>query len=173
MKDESNDQEFVEWYNTYSDAIFRHCYFRLKGDRETAKEFVQETFIRTWKYRKTHEIHNIRAFLYRVATNLIINESRRAKRPTVSLDYLRDEKGFEPEDRDESNTIHSALEVEQILRVLDELPDEYREVVVLRYIDDLEPREIAEIKNTTANAVSIRLNRAIKKVKELFRYERQ
>ena len=91
MKDESNDQEFVEWYNTYSDAIFRHCYFRLKGDRETAKEFVQETFIRTWKYRKTHEIHNIRAFLYRVATNLIINESRRAKRPTVSLDYLRDE----------------------------------------------------------------------------------
>ena len=75
------------------DAIFRHCYFRV-FDRERARDLVQETFLKTWEYlTRGHDIENIRAFLYRVATNLIIDDSRRKKE--ISLEQLS-ESGFDP-----------------------------------------------------------------------------
>ena len=77
---------FSDAYEEYKDAIFRHCYFHT-FDREQAKDAMQETFIKTWQYLESgHKIDNLRAFLYKVATNLIINAARKKK--SVSLEGL-------------------------------------------------------------------------------------
>src|SRR3989338_4735544 len=90
--------EFLQAYEAYNDAIFRYCYFRVY-DRERARELSQETFMKAWEYlsRTGKKIENLRAFLYKIATNLIIDNSRQKGKKTVSLDQLHEE-GFDPGD---------------------------------------------------------------------------
>lgn len=162
MEIEQN-QQFIECYDKYSDAIFRHCYFRL-FDRELAVDMMQETFLKTWEYlAEGHKVDNLRAFLYRVATNLIIDYSRRRKE--MSLEMLQDE-GFEPSFR-EQDRIDSNLEIQRILECLRQLEPQYQEVVLMRYIEDLSPQEIAAILGESENVVSVRIHRGIKKLREV------
>lgn len=165
------EQDFITWYDTYNDAIFRHCYFRVNGDRERAKELVQDVFLKTWRYYQTHEIENVRAFLYRVATNLVIDEAKQRKY-NASLETLRQEQGFEPKEKKPIDFAKN-WDIERILVLIEQLPSEYRDVIVMRYIDELNPKEIAEILEENANTVSVRINRAVAKVRELLSYEEQ
>lgn len=163
----SLEQDFIKHYNQHSDAIFRHCFYRVY-DRETALDLVQETFAKTWAYLADgHEVKNIRAFLYRTATNLIIDRSRKA--PVDSLDQLQDQ-GFEPP-TDSKTGIETAIDLEILLKVIAQLDVIYQEVIRLRYIDGLKPREIAEITGESANVISVRLHRGLAHLEQLLRYE--
>ncbi|KKU51191.1 MAG: hypothetical protein A3F26_03185 [Candidatus Ryanbacteria bacterium RIFCSPHIGHO2_12_FULL_47_12b] len=160
-------EEFLRAYDKYADAIFRHCYFRL-SDRELAQDTAQETFTRTWKYiADGGDVKNIRAFLYRVAHNLIIDEWKRKK--AVSLEELA-EKGFDPKD-DNNVDLANVFDAREAAKVLELLDKPYREVVVMRYIDDMSPKEIARILGETENTISVRIHRALKKAKELLNHE--
>lgn len=154
-----------EAYNQYSDPIFRHCYFRLL-DREKGKELMQETFIKAFEYaKKGQTIDNIRALLYRIANNLVIDYVRRKKES--SLDQLM-EAGFDPTGADD-NTVKAGLEEEQMRMTLQKLRPEDRELIILRYIDDLKPQEIGEMLGLSANVVSVRIHRALKELKSILR----
>ncbi len=158
---------FLKAYEDFSDAIFRYCYFRLYH-RELAKDLAQETFIKTWEYiAKGGKVQNIRAFLYRVARNLIIDESR--KKRMFSLDLLR-EKGFDPAVSMEEE-IQSHAGVRDVMKFLSDLEPKYREVIILRFVEDMSPKEIAEAIGESENNISVRLHRAIKKVRELIEKE--
>ena len=154
---------FIQAYDDLSDAIFRHCLFRL-SDRERALDATQETFMRVWKYiSEGNRIENIKAFLYRVANNIIIDEYRK-KRPQ-SLDLLQDE-GFDPVGEGKEEIIEAAdagIVIEHITR----LPDHYRDVIVMRYIDGLSVKEIALIIGESENNVSVRISRGLNKVRSL------
>src|SRR6266566_458854 len=93
------EQLFIQVYDQFADAIFRHCWFRV-SDRERAKDLTQETFVKVWKILDRGEsVENMRAYLYRIANNLIIDHYRKKK--DVSLDLLQED-GFEPlEDKTE------------------------------------------------------------------------
>lgn len=148
----------IEAYDAYADAIFRHCYFRVFS-RERAKELMQETFLRAWDQMvKGEEIRHMRGFLYRVANNLIIDESRKKKEQ--SLEALEEE-GFDPPDRTQENVGAKNLDEEIVLRTFEKLEEPYREVVMLRYIDGFRPMEIADMLGVSANVVSVRLHRGI------------
>src|SRR3989344_8270173 len=87
------EEQFLEAFDKYSDDIFRYCYYRV-FDRDKAKDVVQDAYCRTWKYVKDGKtIENMRAFLYRTAKNIIIDDSRKKK--SFSLDQMI-EKGFMP-----------------------------------------------------------------------------
>ncbi|HYU65020.1 MAG TPA: RNA polymerase sigma factor [Candidatus Paceibacterota bacterium] len=157
------EQEFLQGYEQWSDAIFRHCFFRI-GDRETAKDIVQEAFIKTWNYfRKGNEIDNLRAFLYRVANNLIIDWSRKKKE--TSLDMLMNQ-GFDVPVH-EKNRLDLIIEGRQILPVLEKLDPKYRDVILMRYIDDLTPKEIAQVIDETENVISVRIHRGIAQLRKI------
>lgn len=156
-------EQFIDAYNDYAEAIFRHCYFRV-FDRELAHDFMQETFTRTWKYiLGGTEVQNIRAFLYRVANNVIIDHSRKKK--SVSLNSMQ-EKGFDAK-HDTRDSLVSGIDARAMLPKLDRLDEKYRQVVIMRYIDELSPKEIAEILGDEENTVSVRLHRAIQKLRQM------
>jgi RNA polymerase sigma-70 factor, ECF subfamily len=166
---DDKEQELLVAYEKYADALFRHCYFRLY-DRETAKDVVQDTFMKTWEYMGNDKIiDNMRAFLYRVANNLVIDRVR--KRVPTSLDSLQ-EKGFDPRDESHHARVTDIVSGKEVVRVLDQLDDTHRTVVIMRYIDDLMPREIATVLGETENAVSVRIHRATKKARDLLNQDR-
>lgn len=159
------EQEFIKAYNAYADAIFRHCYFRVYN-RELGKELMQETFTRTWDYiRKGNDIEHMRTFLYRIANNLIIDHVRKKKE--LSLETLQ-ETGFEPS-HTTKDEIHIHIDAERVIEVIEKLDEMYREPVVMRYIDGLKPKKIAELLNETVNVVSVRINRGVKQLRELLK----
>ncbi|TSC69704.1 MAG: RNA polymerase sigma-70 factor, ECF subfamily [Parcubacteria group bacterium Gr01-1014_70] len=166
---EDKEKQLLDAYDSYADALFRHCYFRLY-DREQAKDVVQDVYMRTWEYmRGDNTIGNIRAFLYRTANNLVIDRVRKHK--TYSLDALK-EKGFDPEDTaSEASRITDMVSGREVLQILHKLEDPYRAVVIMRFIDDLMPREIAAVLGETENTVSVRIHRALKKTKQLWEGE--
>lgn len=155
--------QFLTAYNEFSDAIFRHCYFRIYS-REKAKDLMQETFCRTWQYlSEGKDIDNLRAFLYRVANNLIIDDARKKKE--LSLDALQEE-GFNPADTRAHLAMVTTIEGKEMIGVLNKIEPGYREVILMRYLDDLQPKEIARILDESENVVSVRIHRGIKKVRE-------
>lgn len=156
-------EQFLAAYDTYADALFRHCYFRVY-DRELAKDLVQETFCRTWTYlSQGKEVKNIRAFLYRLLHNVIVDEMRR-KRP-LSLDRLVEE-GFSPKDESAPDA-EQRLAVKDIVQKLKLLDESYRDIMQMRFIDDLSPKEISAILGVSENAVSVRIHRGINKLRQL------
>jgi RNA polymerase sigma-70 factor (ECF subfamily) len=155
--DPKTGEQLTESYDAYADAIFRHVYFRV-SDRDLAKDLVASTFAKVWEYlAKGGKIENMKAFLYKTATNLVIDEYR--KKGAQSLDELIEE-GYEPKASAGFDTGTSA-EVGELVRGLARIPEPYREVVALRYIDELSPQEIADIKGLSPNAVSVRINRGV------------
>jgi len=157
-------QWFERLYDAHADAIFRHLYMRL-GDRERAKELTQEVFLKTWQYVMlgktiTHE----KAFLYRIARNLFINEIRTDRR-THSLETLEDA-GFEPADT--RSATDATAHARELMDRLGSLSDEYVEVMTLRHIDGLAVKEIAEMLDMKETAVSMRLARALEALRKVY-----
>lgn len=170
-----SQEEFSDAFESYSDELFRHCALRLR-DRERAVELTQECFLRAWDYlQKGEEIEQIRPFLYRTLRHLIIDEYRRKK--SVSLEAMVEANEGNVEDLlppDESNTLESAIarhEGERVLEALTRLPEPYREAVTMRFVDGLSPQEIAEAIGESTNAVSVRVHRGLKKLKDLLEPE--
>lgn len=155
---------FLEAYEMHAEAIYRHCFFRVFR-KELAEELMQETFMKTWNYIASGEkIDNIRAFLYKVATNLIIDDSR--KRKEESLEKLVEANpALEPVSTDHLKTEHD-LALKEVIATFKVLDAETQSILTLRYIDDLDPKEIGEILGLTANNVSVKINRALSEVKK-------
>jgi RNA polymerase sigma-70 factor (ECF subfamily) len=165
------EQQFRDAYERYSDELFRHASMRI-SDRERALELTQDAFMRTWDYvRKGSEVRELRPFLYQTLRNLIIDEYRKAK--TYSLEAMvEDTEGASIDallPSDDTNTIEAAMERfdgAKALSTVKELPELYREALLLRYVEGLSPKEMAEILNESENVVSVRIHRGLKKLKE-------
>lgn len=157
--------EFLAAYESYADAIYRHCFFRVFSAPK-AEELVQETFLRVWEYMEGgNPISNIRALLYRVANNLIIDDSR--KRKEESLEYALEKNPSLDPVMDGEGDMMRKLEIKEIRDAMNSLPQDVKELITFRFVDDLDPKDIAEILGITPNNASVKLNRAIKSLREI------
>lgn len=155
-------EHFLAVYDQYADDIFRFCALKVTG-REVAQDISQETFMRFWQQlRMGMEVGNERALLYTIARNLVIDWYRRRKEQ--SLDALTDS-GFEFASEDH-HSITQHAQMREVLDTIKELDDPSREALTLRYVDGLSPKDIALITGETANAISVRINRGLKKVQD-------
>ncbi len=168
------EDAFNKAYDDYADALFRHCMFRL-SHRERALELVQDTFMKAWDTAQSGEkIKNWRALLYKYLNNLIIDEYRKKKQS--SLDNLLEQDGISEDTFTELNSGSLKSEIDRVSAELDaialhnainKLKDNYRRVIILRFIDGLKVKEVAQILQESQNSVSVRINRATKKLEQI------
>ncbi|HTY39777.1 MAG TPA: RNA polymerase sigma factor [Candidatus Paceibacterota bacterium] len=159
---------FLKAYDEYADAIYRHCYYRVYS-KEKAEELMQETFLRAWQYvEKGTDVGNIRALLYRIATNLIIDASRRQKEE--SLDAMIEESPAAEPVQGGRELEEKNIFLKDAIAALKDLPSDYGAILTMRYIDDLDIVEIAEALDLTPNHVSVKINRATKALKDKLHY---
>jgi RNA polymerase sigma-70 factor (ECF subfamily) len=150
--------------------------FRFVGDRETAEDIVQETFLRAFRKRKEYRaIANFSTWLFTIAGNLAKSELRRRKRWRLfSLD--RDEESETGIDLpDESlrpdRVAESSMADDQIQEAIVSLPENYRQVILLRDVEGMAYQEIAEIIDCPVGTVKSRVNRARLKLQQKLRQE--
>jgi len=162
-------EKFLKAYTEYGDAIFRFCLFHTRN-RDIALDVTQETFTRTWQYlSEGKKIGQIRAFLYKVARNAIIDHSRKKKES--SLDALL-ESGFDIDGGiDEKEKRFALLDGKQIIEKLPLLEEKYQEALLLRFVEDLSIPEIAKIVGETKNNVAVRVHRALKMLEDILENE--
>lgn len=159
----------------YKDPLTTYIY-RFLGDMKECEDLLQETFLRV--YRNRHAYRRIAKFstwLYTIAGNLARSEYRKRKRRRVfSLQSVnRDEEEYEVEIPDETFSpdrhTESTIQDRYIQEALKQLPDEFREVVVLRDVQQLAYEEIAEITGLPMGTVKSRINRGRTKLQVLLR----
>ena len=157
------EKAFLSAYDEFGEAIFRFLTTKV-SDRELARDLMQETFTRAWDYRRSGEnIREWKPFLFRTAYNLVVDTYRKKK--TMSLDAMIDDQGFAIPERSDLANMQKA-EVSRIRDAMKELDDTYRDVLLLRFTEDLPPKEIASILGLSENVVSVRIHRGLAKLRE-------
>lgn len=152
------EKEFMQAFDEHGDAIFRFCFLKV-SEIALAEDMTQETFMRYWQaLRRGQEMTNTRSFLYTIAGNLAKDWYKKKK--SDSLDYKM-EQGFEPRERETRNA-QILAEYQEAITKISALGERDREVLFLRYTEGLDPKDIADILGESANAVSVRLSRAMK-----------
>jgi RNA polymerase sigma-70 factor (ECF subfamily) len=155
---------FMRSYDEHADALLRYCVFQT-SNREVAVDILQDTFTKTWLYLQDgKEIDNIKAFLYKVAKNLIIDYRRKKK--SYSLDAIT-ETGVEFATEDETENIKDNFDKEFIIGKMENLGEEDREILTMRYINEMSIKEIGDVLELTPNNVSVKIHRAIEKMKKI------
>lgn len=160
MRKNNVDMWFSECYEQYADGIFRFCLMKTSS-REVALDLSQEAFTKLWDHvRGGREARHPRALLFAITRNLIIDYYRKKK--TESLDAHIDA-GNEPAVEAAGETDAAYEEALAMIRSLDE---PYREAVYLRFVEELAPRDIAEVIGEKPNVISIRITRGMKMLRE-------
>ena len=155
-------KDFSKTYDEHSDAIFRYAYFKL-SDTEKAKDVVQDTFVKFWEYISAEsELQNVKALLYRIALNTIIDLYR--KRKTFSLDTLAED-GFDPAYEPEKD-VFERHEAEEVLKAINELNEDDRNIMFMRYVEGLSFDDIAEVVGERPNTVAVKVHRLLKQLRQ-------
>ena len=167
--EENQEERFLKAFDEFSDALFRHAFLRV-SNREKAVDLVHDTFTKVWTYlRNGYEIDTFRPFLYKVLNNLIIDEYRRRKESSLDalfeLDGV-DEGSFDELSESTAEALAATIDGKKAFELLDELPDQYKEVIILRFVDQLGPREISELIEESENVVSVRIHRGLKMLRQ-------
>lgn len=163
---QEGERAFLAAYDAYGDAIFRFLCMKI-ADREVARDLTQETFTRAWDFCvEGGEIREWRPFLYRTAYHLVVDTYRKKK--SVSLDALIDDDGFAVSDENRGmKSIVTQAEMVRVRKAIDQLDELYRDIILLRFAEDLPPKEIARITGLSENVVSVRIHRGVEKLKVL------
>ena len=165
---EGNHQAFRRLVEGNQDKLFASM-LRFLGCQSEAEEAVQEAFVRAFlRINNFNHESKFSTWLYRIAFNAAISEKRKM-RPRISLDQRREDTGLDVVDEsalEGSNALICQEQLELVHRVLDELSDDHRAILVLREMDDLAYEEIAKLLDISMGTVRSRLARARGKMKE-------
>lgn len=151
-------------HRDYEKGLNLYAFFKVRN-RAISEDLVQDTFIKTWGYLvKGGKIDTMKAFLYHILNNLIVDEYRKHK--TVSLNLLF-EKGFEPVAA-RTGQLFNVLDGKAALLLIQRLPEKYQKVMRLRYVQELSLQEISLITGQSKNTVAVQVHRGLEKLKQLY-----
>lgn len=150
--------EVSEWYQQYSDSIFRYILLMVR-DNQQAEDLTQETFIKAFRYHDTFERQATpKTWLFRIAHNLTIDYIRKQKPIELlkELVFLRKNANSLPEE-----VVEIKENSAELYNALGRLKSSYREVIILRKIREFSIQETSEILNWSQSKVKNILSRAL------------
>ncbi|RHW35032.1 RNA polymerase sigma factor SigW [Lysinibacillus yapensis] len=156
---------FSDIVNLYQHKLYQICY-RMLGNQQEAEDISQEAFVRA--YINLHTFDQKRKFstwLYRIGTNLCIDRIRK-KKPDYYLDAevagtdgLNMYSQIASKEQLPEETVQQLELQDRIQYEIGRLPDKYRSVIVLKYIEELSLQEISEILDMPLGTVKTRIHR--------------
>ena len=160
-----NKEAFGQLYDLYAPRLFR--FIRLKvGSQVLAEDLSSESFLRTWEYlsNKDNTVEgNFGGLLYKVARNLIADYYRKKSSQEV---FMGDDFHLFLEEEPAKDEIGSKEIADQIHKALVDIKEEYQDVLILYYIDQLSVLEIAKILDKSQGAIRVLIHRGLKSLKD-------
>lgn len=161
-------EAFGRVYDRYVTSIYRFVYLKLPS-KEAAEDVASETFLRAWQYiQQAEEIENLRALLYKIARNLIVDHYRKHEGAREALVT------FSPQDTSTINegdlsdrhagraVVEARADVALVLQRISRLKGDFQDVLTLRLIDGLSFHDIGTILGKTSGNVRVMFHRALK-----------
>lgn len=157
---QSDTRAFQCLYDRYYEPLYRFLWYRLFSE-EQVRDLLQDVFTRLWMNRRSlNPDLSIKAYLYRIANNLLIDSYRRQESEKA---YVRDVRHNEEQNPD--STYQSRLDLETFIA---SLPEALRTVFLLSKWEGFRYSEIAEILNVSPKTVEARMGKAMKAIKDRF-----
>lgn len=165
LKVKNQDPEaYGQFYDLYVTRIYRFVFFKVNSVSD-AQDITSEVFLKLWQYIKEgKEVKNLNAFTYMIARNKVIDFYRQKSR----MDEPMGEEHINIPD-DEKDMLKQQIienDLSDALKGIENLKDEYKEVIILKYLDELSSKEIAQVLSKSGGATRVLLHRAMKALKE-------
>jgi len=161
---EGDPEQYALLVDRYKAMAYNIAY-RMVGDSDIAKDMSQESFISAYASLERFQYGSrFSSWLYRIVVNKC-KDHMRAERDTVQVDEISD---IVPSGaRTPEHNLSSRQTGDMIQKALNALPEEYREVIVLKHMEELDYREISDILGVSVNALKVRAHRGREMLKEL------
>ena len=159
---------FKEIYKTFYSRIYRYLIYNGQNE-EGAKDLAQETFIRAWKSLPSFTIRSggtLQAFLFRIARNLLIDRSRKKKEyPLKDFHEIETQEDFVED-------FAKKQQQKNVKKALGELEEKDRQIVILRYFEELSTGDTAKALKMKEGALRVRIHRVLRKLQTILeRYD--
>lgn len=171
MTDTPEKRGFEEEALPYMDAVYRFA-LRLAGTPDQAEDLVQETFLRAYRSWDQYTAGtNVRSWLFTICRNLFLRQRERGQRhqEIVSKESARDGENSggsvinpvwaSTADRDPEGRFFASIVDEEVLRAIDDLPEDYRSALVMSDLEGLSYQEISDALEVPVGTVKSRLFR--------------
>lgn len=161
IQERKDQKSFSEVYKYLLEPIYRFVFFKV-NDEQTAQDITAEVFLKCWKKltgERGKTVKHLRAFFYTVARNQIIDYYRSGahqKQVYISDNLQRDL----IDHKDGKQQIEVKIESEYILKLVQLLKESYKEIIILRYVEEMNLVEISKIIEKTPVATRVLLHRA-------------
>jgi RNA polymerase sigma-70 factor (ECF subfamily) len=162
-------EAFGELITAYQSPVFNLAY-RMLGNADEAEQAAQEAFIRAWTRLDSYDpAHKFSTWLLSITSNYCIDQLRKRRAQLLSIEGpLPAHPALMSENTDGPEAQATSSErQESVQQLLDTLPDDYKQAVVLRYWYDMSYEEIAEVMETSVSAIKSRLFRARRQMAEV------
>ena len=161
-------EAFGALYALHLEAIYRYVYFRV-GDETEAEDLTEEVFVRVWEALPDYAItgHPFTSWVYRIAHNLIIDHRRKRRPEPVEDEMLANlpSQAATPEE-----VVVQQQELRRLTAAVRQLGEEEQQVVILRFVQGLSHREVAEILGKSEVASRVILHRALNALARILRW---
>lgn len=160
MAKENKDQQFLENYQNYKNKILNYFWYRVNFDRDLAEDLTSEIFLKAYdKYDQYDPGRPFQSWIFAIAHNHLVNFYRAQNRSTpldaVINTIITDNQNIEDQ-----------IDCQNIIREIADLPDYQKEILTLRYVNELNHGEIAEILGKEETTIRVAIHRALKIIKE-------
>ncbi|MCF7860430.1 RNA polymerase sigma factor [Patescibacteria group bacterium] len=171
----SHDKDaFIKVYDEYVQDVYRFVYFKV-GREADAQDLTSMIFLKAWNYIQNNSLTNsktLRALVYKIARTSIIDHYRESSNKLeLSLDDENHPLDIMDDNPGPDENMDQSADLALIHKQLPLLKEEYREVIVLRFIDDLSLEEISEVTGKSRGNVRVILHRAMAALKEMVETE--
>ena len=154
---------FAILYRRYLDRVYGYAFYQL-GDHHDAEDATERIFLAALRALPSFRDQGstFRAWLFRIAHNTVANAHRsRARRPSEPLpDWFERPSA----DGDPAHLVALADELHEVRHAIERMSDDRRQVILLRFVDELSTSEIAEVLDRTPGAVRVLLHRSLREL---------
>ncbi len=154
-------RKFGKLYDRYVEEIYRFIFLKV-STTDIAEDLTSETFRKGWEvFQESPDMKNPRAYLYQIARNLVIDHYRTKKSHLSPEDIELVDDGKNMVDQATVNT-----EMEKVKTAMENINDTYKDVIILRYLEEMEISEVAKIMDKSEGAIRVLTHRALKTLEE-------
>ena len=165
------DRAFEDLYRAHLRDVYSYAYYRV-GNHHDAEDLTEQAFLQAYRHferaRRESNGRPLRPWLIRIAHNLASNYHRdRARKPIANIEAVEPPSHPHATER----VVEGREELREVIERLDELPEDRREALIMRFALGMSNREIARALGRTDGATKVLIHRAIKQLEELMTHE--